>query len=100
MAERHQTSSTHSDSEQDDDLSMRTPAVFVNRFRIRVGLDVTRLSFAEAAPPDGESHYRLSVVMPTSDALALAATLRTLADRLQAQVQATAAAGTHGEKPN
>jgi len=100
MAERHLGQTAHADAEPDDELSLRTPAVYVNRFRVRVGLDVTRLSFAEAAPPEGEPHYRLSVMMPTGDALALAATLRTLADRLQAQVQATAAAGTHGEKPN
>jgi hypothetical protein len=100
MAERHTLSTPHAEAEQDDEPSLRTPAIYVNRFRVRVGLDVTRLSFAEAAPPEGESHYRLSIVMPTGDALALAATLRTLADRLQAQVQATATAGTHGEKPN
>jgi hypothetical protein len=100
MAERPALPTAQADTEPDDELSLRTPAVYVNRFRVRVGLDVTRLSFAEAAPPEGDPHYRMSVVMPTGDALALAATLRTLVDRLQAQVQATAAAGTHGEKPN
>jgi hypothetical protein len=92
--------STHADTESDDEPSLRIPATFANRFRVRVGLDVTRLAFAEAAPPDGDHHFRVSIVMPTGEALALANTLRSLADRLQAQVSATAAAGTHGEKPN
>jgi hypothetical protein len=100
MTDRHVSTSAHPDIDPDDEPSLRVPATFANRFRIRVGLDVTRLAFAEAAPPDGDHHYRVSVVMPTGEALALANTLRTLADRLQAQVSATAAAGTHGEKPN
>ncbi len=91
---------SHTMDEGETDPALLIPAVYVNSFRLRVGLDVTRLSFAEVDATGGEPHYRLAMIMPSGEAMNLANTLRSLADKLQAQVSAITSAGMHGEKPN
>ena len=101
MAKKARADAPAPDSEvQDIEQAMRHPAVYANRFRVRVGLDVTRLAFAEAASQGADPHYRISVVLPTSEAVSMANTLRALADKLQKRVTAAATVAAPNEKLN
>ena len=101
MAKKAQAGAPAPDLELHDiEQAMRHPAVYANRFRVRVGLDVTRLAFAEAASQGADAHYRISVVLPTSEAVSMANTLRSLADKLQKRATAAAAVASPGDKPN
>jgi hypothetical protein len=84
-----QTDDQHKhDAEVELEQAFRVAAIYVNRFWIRIGRTTTRITFGEAAA-EMTPNFRVAVVMPSVEALRLAATLHSLADKLQEQVAAT-----------
>ena len=58
------------------------PAVYLDRFQLLVSADATRIAFGKVSF-NGKVHYRVAIVLPAKEALALADAIRSSATKLK-----------------
>jgi hypothetical protein len=63
----------------------KLPAVYVNRFQILMGGDVTRVVFGESLVGEDDANWSVALAMSTGDAIALAELILQLANNRNKQ---------------